>query len=223
MSRLLRACLGTVLAAVIFASFGATGPARASSPIFAPGDTQICSSQGLPAGYVITGSVRDTTCPGSPAYRWSIAPPRNNIGACFGSGYPAPYFITGINTRTGNLQCDGFQGSMTLTLPSYNLAVCNISVFWDPWVITANAQQPGLCENYGVVVIAQASEGQAICANSPVPSGWTATDTGSSSVQCTPYNAKILHRVAAAATVEDAPNIRYVRSGGQAVSVKPGS
>lgn len=223
MNRLLHVFLGAVLVAVACVSLGVSSPARAAPQ--APALTQICSSQGLPAGYVVTGSSVDTTaCPGFLQYRWSIEPAHNNIGACFGSGYPAPYFITGINTTSGNLQCAGFQGSMTLTLPtSTNLAVCNISVMWEPWVITANAQQPGSCANYGVVIITQASEGLSVCGNSPIPSGWTATNTGSTSVQCTPYPVQVLHRAAAVATATEAASVHYVRSGDSAVPVKTGN
>jgi len=219
MNRLLHVLLGVVLAAATLVSFSISSPTRAATaPAAALNQTQICSSQGLPAGYVITASVANTfNCPGSFEYSWTIEPPYNNIGACFGSGYPAPYFVTSINTHSGNLQCAGFQGSMTLTLPAYNMSVCNISVFWEPWVIIANAQSASQCEGYGVVVIAQASEGMTICGNSPIPSGWTATSSGGIASQCSPYSAKVLHHVAAVAMDTNASVVRYVRSGDTAV------
>jgi hypothetical protein len=178
----------------------------------------ICSNQGLPAGYVVTASDVNAACPGVAVYRWTITPAggSNTVQACFGSGYPAPYVITGINTVSSI--CAGFQGAMTLTLPTNGIAICSPSVIWNPWVITGNAITSGQCGGYGISTIAQASEGLAVCSNSPIPAGWNATG-GSSSIQCQPYLVQTLHRTAARALgTSESP--RYIRQGDVAILSK---
>jgi hypothetical protein len=175
----------------------------------------ICSNQGLPAGYVVTSSDVNAVCPGVAVYRWTITPAggSNTVQACFGSGYPAPYVITGINTVSSI--CAGFQGAMTLTLPTNSIAICSPSVIWSPWVITGNGIITGQCGGYGISTIAQASEGLAVCSNSPIPAGWNATG-GSSSILCQPYLIQTLHRTAVRAQ-ESVGSPRYVRQGDVAV------
>ncbi|WP_369926507.1 hypothetical protein [Xanthomonas sp. NCPPB 2632] len=178
-----------------------------------------CSNQALPAGYVVVASDVNGACPGAGVYRWSLSPASNGIQACFGSGYPAPYFITGINTVSSI--CAGFQGAMTLRLAANNLAVCSPSVIWSPYVITANALTTGQCGGYGISTIAQASEGLGMCSNSSAPAGWTAS-AGVQASQCQPYLLQTLHRVAAFAPgLDQAP--RYVPQGNTAVMTSTGS
>jgi hypothetical protein len=175
----------------------------------------ICSNQGLPAGYVVTASDVNAACPGVAVYRWTITPAggSNVVQACFGSGYPAPYFITGISTVSSI--CAGFQGAMTLTLPSNGIATCSPSVIWNPWVITANAITTGQCGGYGISTVAQASEGLSVCSNSPIPAGWSATG-GSSSIQCQPYLVQTLHRTASLVPgAAESPH--YIRQGDSAI------
>ncbi|WP_156128581.1 hypothetical protein [Luteibacter sp. 9133] len=180
--------------------------------------TQICSNQALPDGYVVVSSAVDTyNCPGSNVYRLTISPPSNNISACFGSGYPAPYFITAITTN-GVINCAGYQYVMVLQQPRNSLAVCANGVIWSPWVITAVAQQGGSCSGYGTIVISQPSEGLAICSNSPIPAGWTATG-GSASITCQPYLLQNLHRTSVARVATETPSGVYVRSGDSATFV----
>jgi len=188
-------------------------PARAAVEIANATAITTCSNQGLPAGYVVVASDVNAACPGVAVYRWTIVPASNGLQACFGSGYPAPYVITGINTVSSI--CAGFQGGMTLSLPTNNIAICSPSVIWNPWVITANALTTGQCGGYGISTIAQASEGLAICSNSPIPSGWTATG-GSSSVQCQPYLVQTLHRVAVMSSGTDG-TWHYIKQGDTAV------
>jgi hypothetical protein len=183
----------TLCAVSLFAIF-CSPHARANGETTNATALTICSNQGLPAGYVVTASDINGACPGIAVYRWTIAPATNGIQACFGSGYPAPYVITGINTVSSI--CAGFQGAMTLSLPTNNIAICSPSVIWNPWVITGNGITTNQCGGYGISTIAQASEGLAVCSNTPIPAGWTVTG-GTPSVQCQPYLIQTLHRVAA--------------------------
>ncbi|TCV96011.1 hypothetical protein EC912_102360 [Luteibacter rhizovicinus] len=208
-------CAAIVLAVVSSPSVRAEQSGSASVQATA---LVICSTQALPAGYVVTNSDVNAACPGANVFRWNIQPASNNMSACFGSGYPAPYVITAI---TNSSTCAGFQGGMVLSLPTNGIAVCAPGVIWNPWVITSVALTTLQCNGYGIITIAQASEGLSICSNSPIPTGWYATG-GSSSIQCQPYLVQTLHRSArlTGGGLSDAPG--YIRSGDNAIFTPTG-